>query len=96
MRTRLLVAEESELASEDLFDGPAGQGLGHVDCQRFDRVEIQIESRSGFAKCAACDNFSPTVDQIAQLGSILGLILGEGHRSFILELGVHAKLENQS
>ncbi len=93
--TRLLVTEELELAAEDLFDGPAGQGLGHVDCQRFDRVEIQIESRPDFAEGAARDDFSPAIDQVAQLGPILGLILGERHRSFILELGIRGKLGNR-
>ena len=33
LRTRLTVAEELELAAEDLFDGAAGQGLGHIDGQ---------------------------------------------------------------
>jgi hypothetical protein len=95
LRTGLLIAEELELASEDLFDGPTGQGLSHVDSQRFDRVEIQIKSRPGFAKSAAGDNFAPAVDQVAQLGLILGLIPGEWHRSFILELKIRAKLENR-
>jgi hypothetical protein len=96
LRARLLVTEELELTSENLFDGSAGQGLGHVDSQRFDRVEIQIEPRPGFAEGAAGDDFSPAVDQITQLGPILGLILRERHRSFILELGIRAKLENRS
>jgi hypothetical protein len=96
LRARLLVAAELELVSEDLFDGPAGQGLGHVDSQRFDRVEIQIEPWPGFAKGTAGDDFSPAVNQVAQLGPILGLILGERHRSFILELGIGGKLENRS
>jgi hypothetical protein len=89
-----MVTEEVELVSEDLFDGPASQGLGHLDSQRLDRVEIEIKSRPGFAKGTAGDNFSPAVDQITQLGPILGLILRERHRSFILELGVSAKLGN--
>ena len=41
--TELVVTEALELGAEDLFDGSTGEGLGHVDGQRFDRVEIQIE-----------------------------------------------------
>jgi hypothetical protein len=95
LRAGLLIAEELGLAPEDLFDGPAGQGLGHVDRQGFDRVEIQIESRTGFAKGAARNDFSPAVGQVAQFRPILGLILGERHRSFILELGTRGKMGNR-
>ena len=90
-----MVAEELELDAEDLLDGPAGQGLGHGDGQRLDRVEIQIESRSGFAKGTPGDNFPPAVDQIMQFRSILGLALGKRHSQFVLELGDRENLGNQ-
>jgi hypothetical protein len=95
LRARLLVAEELDLLSKDLFDGPSGQGLGHVDGQRLDRVEIQIKPWSGFAKGTPGDDFSPAIDQIVQLGPILGLVPGKRHRPFILELGDRGKLGNR-
>src|SRR5271157_192106 len=40
-------------------------------------------------------DFSPAIDQIVQLGPILGLVPGKRHRLFILELGDRGKLGNQ-
>jgi hypothetical protein len=69
--------------------------LGQVDGQRFNRVEIPVESRPRFANGAAGDEFSPALNPVAQLGPILGLILGERPRWFILELRGRGKLENR-
>jgi hypothetical protein len=94
--TGLVITEALELGAEDLFDGPTGEGLGHVDGQRFDRVEIQIEPGSGVAEGAAGDDFPPAVGQVAQIGPILGLALGERHRRFVLELGDGEESGNRS
>ena len=72
MRARLLVAEALELLTKNLFDGPSGEGLGHVDGQCLDRVEIQIQPRPGLAEGASSDDFSPAVDEVAQFRPILG------------------------
>ena len=86
MRARLLSAEEFGLGPEDLFDDPLEQRLSHVDGQRFDGVEIEIESGSGLTEGTAADDFSPAVGEVVDLRRIRGLTLGERHGQFVLEL----------
>ena len=94
--TELVVTEALELGAEDLFDGSTGEGLGHVDGQGLDGVEVEVEPGSGVAEGAAGDDFPPAVGQVAQIGPILGLALGERHRRFVLELGDGEESGNRS
>lgn len=81
--------------AEDFLDGPPGQGLGHVDGKRLNRVKIQIESWSGFAKGTPGDDFPPAVDQVTQFRPILGLAPDKRHSQFVLELADREELENR-
>jgi hypothetical protein len=85
--TRLMIAEAIELGLENLLDGPTNDSLAHVDGEGFDGIEIEVEPRSFVSVSPPDDNFPPTVSRVAKLGQILGLILGERHGEFVLELG---------
>jgi hypothetical protein len=59
--TRLVFAEELELGSEDILDGPSDDGLPHVDRQGFDGVEVKVKPRPFLPVSAAGHDFSPPV-----------------------------------
>jgi hypothetical protein len=92
----LLGAEPLGLDLEDLFDGPPDHGLADVDGQGFDLIEVQIEPRPLVSEGPPGDDFTPPVGHLAKRGQILGLALGEWHRSFVLELGDREELGNRS
>jgi hypothetical protein len=85
--TGLVRPEALGLDREDFFDGPPDHGVADVDGQGFDRVEVEIKPRPLRSEGPPGDDLSPPVGHLAQLGQILGLTLGEGHREFVLELG---------
>jgi hypothetical protein len=90
--TRLVIAEALELGLEDLLDGPADDGLTHVDSQGFDGIEVEVESRAFLSVGPPSDNFPPTVSGVPKRGPIVGLTLGERHDVFVLELGERPKM----
>ncbi len=90
-RTRLVLAEPLELGREDLLDGPADQGLAHVDGQGFHGIEVEVEPRPFIAISPPDNNFSPPVGDVAKLGQIVRPTPGERHDEFVLELGERAK-----
>src|ERR1700677_164528 len=91
-RTRLVIAEALELGSEDFLDGPPADGLPHVNSQRFDGIEIEVEPRSFLPIGTPGNDFAPSIRHVAKVGRIVGLTLGERHALFILELRERGKL----
>jgi len=87
-----VVAKALELLLEDVLDDALDDGLTHVDGQRLDGVEVQVEPRSFFPVSTSGDDLPPPVSQVAEIGQIVGLTLGEWHGVFVLELGERAKL----
>jgi hypothetical protein len=90
--TRLVIAEALELNLEDILDDALDDGLTHVDSQRLDGIEIQVEPWPFFPVSAPGDDFPPPVSHVAKRRQIVGLTLGERHGVFVLELGERGKL----
>jgi len=87
-----VIAEEFQLGLQDLFDGPLGDGLAHIDGQGLDGVEVDAEPRAVVAVSTPGDDFAPPIGHVAQFGPILGLTPDERHRVFVLELGERHKM----
>jgi hypothetical protein len=87
-----VVAKALELLLEDILDDALDDGLTHVDGQRLDGVEVQVEPRSFFPVRTSGDDLPPPVSQVTEIGQIVGLTLGERHGVFVLELGERGKL----
>jgi hypothetical protein len=87
-----VIAEALELGSEDFLDGPPDDGLPHVNSQRFDGIEIEVEPRSFLPVGTPGNDFAPSIRHVAKVGRIVGLTLGERHALFILELRERGKL----
>jgi hypothetical protein len=87
-----VIAEALELDLEDVLDDALDDGLTHVDGQRLDGVEVQVEPRSFFPVSTAGDDLPPPVSHVAKIGQIVGLTLGERHGVFVLELAERGKL----
>ena len=89
-------AEALGVLSEQLLDGPLGQGLRGVDGDLFEGVEIDIVGRSGLAEGASGDDFSPVQGQVTEFGGSRRLSLPEGRRTSSLGLGEIEKMGNSS
>jgi hypothetical protein len=87
-----VIAEALELDLEDFLDGSLNDGLPDLDGQRFDGIEIKVESRPFLSIGAAGDDFPPPVGHVAKVGWIVGRTLGEWHRVFVLELANKRKM----
>jgi hypothetical protein len=82
--------------SEELLDGPLGQGLCDVDGDLLEGVEVDIVGRTCLAEGAACHDFSPVLGQVTNRSGSRRLSLLEGHRSSSLELGEIEKMGSSS
>ena len=89
-----MIAEEFQLGLQDLFDGPLDDGLTHINGQRLDGIEVDVEPRTFVPISTSGDNFPPPVSHVAKVGQIVGLTLGERHDVFVLELGERGNLGN--
>ena len=87
-----MIAETLELEPEGILNGTPNDGLPHVDGQRFDGIEIEVEPRPFLALGATGDDFPPPVRHVAKIGRILRRTLGERHGVFVLELGERGNL----
>jgi hypothetical protein len=61
----LMIAEALELGPEDLLNGPADDGLAHIDGKGFDGIEVEVKARTGLAVGPADNNFPPPVSGVA-------------------------------
>jgi hypothetical protein len=84
------------IALEQLLDGPLGQGLGGVDGDLLEGVKIDPVGGSILAEGAACDDFTPVLGQVTDLGGSGRWGFLEGHRMTSLGLGKIGKLGNSS
>jgi hypothetical protein len=87
-----VIAKALELIAENLLNGAPDNGLSHVNGQRLNGVEVEVETWTFLAIGTSGYYFPPPVSQIAQFVKIVGLSLGEWHSEFILELGKWSKL----
>lgn len=94
--TGLNRAEPLGVVSQQLLDGPPGQGLRGLDGDLLEGVESDLVGRSCLAEGTASDDFSPVLGQVTDLGGSRRLGLLEGHRSSYLELGEIEKMGNSS
>ena len=81
---------------KQLLDGPLGQGLGGVDGDLLEGVEIDLVGGSALAEGAACDDFSPVLGQVTDFGGSRRWGPLEGHRMTSLGLGEIEKMGNSS
>jgi hypothetical protein len=93
---RLLVAEALEVDLEDPCAGPLNHGLPHIDGQECDRLASEVEPQRFLPDSASGHDFLPARGQIAEVGQILGLTLGERHLEFAFELGDGGKREQST
>ena len=91
-----MIAEEFQLSSQGLLDGPSDDGLAHLDSQGLNGIEVDLEPRPFLPVGTPGNNFSPPVRQVAKVGQFLGLTLGERHGVFVLELGERGKLRKST
>ncbi len=87
-----MIAEEFALGFQGLLDGPLDDGLTHIDGQRLDGIEVDVEPGPFIPEGTSGDDFPPPVSQVAKVGRIVGLTLGEWHRGFVLELANKSKM----
>ncbi|HMB02328.1 MAG TPA: hypothetical protein VKP69_01145 [Isosphaeraceae bacterium] len=90
-----MIAEEFQLRVQGLLDGPSDDGLAHLDGQRLEGIEVDIEPRPFLPVGTPGNNFSPPVRHVAKVGQFLGLTLGERHGVFVLELGQRGKVQKE-
>jgi hypothetical protein len=88
-----VIAEELQLGPEGFLNGPLDDGLADLDGEGLDGIEVAIEPGPVDPVGAAGDDFPPPEGQVAEIGPILGLSLGERHGESILELGDREKME---
>jgi hypothetical protein len=87
-----VIAKALELIAENLLNRAPDDGLPHVDGQRLNRVEVEVEPWTLLAIGTPGHDFPPAVGQIAEFVKIVVLSLGERHSEFVLELGERSKL----
>jgi len=81
-----VITEQFQLGFQGLLNSSLNDLLAHIDGQRLDGIEVDVESWPFVSKSTPRDNFSPTVRHVAKVGQILGLTLGKRHLQFVLEL----------
>jgi hypothetical protein len=82
-----VITEQFQLGVQGLLNGSLDDLPAHIDGQRLDGIEVDVESRPFVSKSTPRDNFSPTVRHVAKVGQIIGPTLGKRHPLFVLELG---------
>jgi hypothetical protein len=96
LRAGLVITEAVDLSAESLFDSSPNDRLPHIDGQRLNGVEVEVEPRPLWTIGAPVDYFPPTIRHVAEFVEFVGLTLGERHREFILELGEQSNLGNSA